>query len=150
MDDNIDLLKKRILAGVDALLELLDIQRPELKKKTKKPTTIPANVSVPDDLKGLKLYEDDKKLCFKWEDLKEMWELAFPNVDIVYETRKAHAWENSNKGRKKKDHAKFLYNWFTRAENNAERKAARGGLYSPRPDYNLDVQETLRQAGKTF
>ena len=51
--------------------------------------------------------------------LIEAWQQAYPNVDVLGECRKAHAWIVANPGRRKtpKGMPKFLVNWLSRAVN---------------------------------
>lgn len=91
------------------------------KEDTKK--TPPAG-GIPDDLRGLALYEADGKLCRAWGELLGAWRAAFPRLDVLAEVRKAHAWESANPARRKTDRRRFLNTWL----GNAERvNRARGG-----------------------
>lgn len=76
-----------------------------------------ASDSIPAELKGLNLYEIDSKLCEKLPTLMPAWKDAFPGVDIVAEIKKAHAWELANPTKQKKNRARFLQNWLTRAQD---------------------------------
>lgn len=67
-----------------------------------------------------KVYPDIKNINEKLE----AWSLAYPSINIEAEFRKAHAWELSN--RKKKNHSRFLSNWFASAEKSGKRKGRRG------------------------
>jgi len=66
-------------------------------------------------------YPDIKNI----EEKLKAWALAYPSIDIEAEFRKAHAWELSNN--KKKNHSRFLTNWFASAEKQGK-KAGRRGL----------------------
>ena len=57
-------------------------------------------------------------------DLWDAWYDAFPLLDVQAEADKAAAWVLSNPTRKKKDWARFLNNWFTKAHDKAERAKA--------------------------
>lgn len=70
---------------------------------------------IPDDLRGLELYEADKVLCKAWPATKRAIQQAYPHVDVLGEVRRAHAWE-VGQPTKKKLRAKFLTSWCSRAE----------------------------------
>lgn len=74
-------------------------------------------VVVPEELKGLELYEADTRLCKRWDKCIASWRAAFPGVDIEGELRRAHAWEVSNPQKRKVDKARFLYGWFSRQQD---------------------------------
>lgn len=57
-------------------------------------------------------------------DLWDAWYEAFPLINVQSEADKAIAWVLSNPTRKKKDWARFLNNWFTKAHDKAERAKA--------------------------
>lgn len=61
-------------------------------------------------IKMVEIYPDIKDI----DEKLEAWELAYPLINIEEEFRKAHAWELSN--RKKKNHSRFLSNWFASAQ----------------------------------
>lgn len=67
--------------------------------------------------KIIEIYPDIKNV----EKLLEAWGLAYPSVDLEAEFRKAHAWEISNPKKKKKNHSRFLSNWFASAQKNSKR-----------------------------
>lgn len=71
----------------------------------------------PPALTGLPLYENDQKLCRRWSELAQAWEKANPEVDVLAEVRKAHAWEVSNPSKRKRDRARFLGAWIARAQD---------------------------------
>lgn len=73
-------------------------------------------------IKITQTYPDIKNI----EEKLEAWQLAYPSIDIEAEFYKAHAWELSN--RKKKNHSRFLANWFASAQRSAtvNRKGRRG------------------------
>jgi len=75
-------------------------------------------------LRGLKLYEGDKRLAGQIENCLEAWEKAFPGIDIAREIAKAHAWEVSNPARRKRNRIRFLYNWLSRAFEHRRRRPA--------------------------
>lgn len=84
--------------------------------------------AVPQELKGLPLYEADAKLCRAFPALLPAWRTAHPGVDVLAEVRKAHAWEVSNPTRAKKNRPKFLASWLCRAQD-APRPASNGGSH---------------------
>ena len=87
------------------------------KGKGKGKEDVEREIIVPDPLKGLVLYEADKKLCEKWGELYPAWKKAFLGIDILAEVRMAHAWEIANPAKQKKQRGRFLTNWLTRAQD---------------------------------
>ena len=74
-------------------------------------------VIVPEELKGLTLYETNERLLKLWPELVGAWKNAFPGIDIVAEVKAAHAWEVANPKRRKVDKARFLQNWMARTQD---------------------------------
>ena len=72
---------------------------------------------VPEELKGLTLYETNERLLKLWPELVGAWKNAFPGIDIVAEVKAAHAWEVANPKRRKVDKARFLQNWMARTQD---------------------------------
>ncbi len=85
---------------------------------------------IPDELKDLRLYAADRKLCDAWHILKPDWSTAFPGVDLMAEIRKAHAWEASNPARSKKDRKAFLNRWLSKAQDQRGGQDGRHGATS--------------------
>ncbi len=48
--------------------------------------------------------------------------VAYPGVDLTAEARRAAVWESARPSRKKKDVRRFLSNWWSRAQTNAEKR----------------------------
>jgi hypothetical protein len=71
---------------------------------------------LPDDLKGLELYAQDARLCAAWPEFKKAMVAAYPGVDILAQTREAHAWEVANARKRKKIRTRFLNAWFGRQQ----------------------------------
>ena len=99
----------------------------------------------PQGLKDLILYCVDEKLCRRWSELLPAWTLAYPAVDVMAEIRMAHAWEVANPTRRKKDRARFLASWLSRAQdrNRSQGHATPTGMraYAPPPG----VKSTVRR-----
>lgn len=72
---------------------------------------------IPDDLRSLTLYAQDRKLCTRWPELLAAWTVAYPGVDIVAEVSKAHSWEVANPTKRKVNRGRFLANWLSRAQD---------------------------------
>lgn len=55
----------------------------------------------------------------EWEGLQDNkrseWVRAYPEISVETELKRAAAWLTANPKRRKKDYAKFLINWFSRA-----------------------------------
>lgn len=77
--------------------------------------------AVPEPIRGLKLYEQDPKLCVRFPELLAEWQQSYPGVNHLTEIRAAHAWELSNPHRPRKHRAAFLNNWLKKS---ADRKQA--------------------------
>ncbi len=84
----------------------------ECAEPAKTPSAAP-----PPELSGLTLYEQDSKLCAQWATLLPAWRKAYPGVDVVAEARKAHTWELANPTRIKKNRARFLNTWLSKAQD---------------------------------
>jgi hypothetical protein len=82
---------------------------------------------VPEALQGLPLYEADAKLCARWTELLAAWTKAYPGVDIAAQVKAAHAWETSDKARRKVNHGSFLNNWLRRAQTDAWKDSGHAG-----------------------
>jgi len=103
-------------------------------------TTLPVpshkGATVPEDLVGLELYEQDRTLCDNWDSLRSGWIQTYPNVQIVTEMRKAHMWEMANKKNRKKDRPRFLNSWFARQQSQSEETRKRRGNTGTKTNYN--------------
>ena len=98
---------------------------------------------VPSDLKGLALYETDSKLCGAWEKFKAAQSIACPGIDIVAQTRLAHAWEVANPTKRKKLRTRFLASWFARAQD-------RPGAGQYRQSGKMTREEIAKAVGERF
>jgi hypothetical protein len=83
---------------------------------------------VPVDLMDLILYGADAKLCRAWARFKASSESAYPGINVVAETRKAHAWEVANPSRQKIHRTRFLNQWFAKAQDNQRSAPAKVGI----------------------
>jgi len=72
--------------------------------------------SIPSQLQGLELFENDKQLVAKFSSLLASWRKAYPDVNHRQEIGKAHSWLVSNPKRQKKNNGQFLSNWMGRAK----------------------------------
>ena len=57
---------------------------------------------------------------------RAQWAKAYPLVDIQRELDKAHAWYLDNPKSRKRQHARFLGRWLSRAQDNAEQDEKAG------------------------
>jgi len=87
--------------------------------------SVPEPLPIPKELKGLFLYEIDKKLIKAWPELFPALKMANPGIDVVQQTANAHTWEVANPSRRKRDRPKFLANWMARSQD--EGKGMRDG-----------------------
>jgi hypothetical protein len=117
-------------------IEILEKGEKEEKVKREK-------CSVPSELTGLELYEVDDKLCSRFEKNMKAWKKAYPFLDVLQEIRKAHAWEMANPKRRKKDRARFIANWLSRAD---ESRAKRGKANRP----GTSIEEILKDESIPF
>jgi len=92
-------------------------------------------VIVPEELKGLNLYENNEKLLKLWPELIGAWKNAFPGINIIAEVKAAHAWEVANPKRRKVDKARFLQNWMARAQDSYGGKIIGGKNKSTEYDF---------------
>jgi len=54
---------------------------------------------------------------------RQSWEKAYPAIDLKAELAKAQAWLIANPKNRKSNYARFLNNWFVRAQDSAPRKS---------------------------
>ena len=85
----------------------------------------------------------------------EQWSKAYPDVDIQQELLAAAQWLDTNPKKRKKNYARFLTNWFKRAQDNVTARlkqfaSAEPGKYSEqwwaRQESNL--QDSFDKPGK--
>lgn len=98
---------------------------------------------VPEILKDMKLYREDRKLCQKLPILIDEWRRAYPDVDIQAEILRAHAWELSN--HIKKNRVRYLSAWCSRQQD----KPKGGSDYARKSVSNhvrLEVADSARQS----
>ena len=67
---------------------------------------------------------------------------AYPGIDLLGEARRAHAWEESNPSRRKKQIRAFLSRWWTKAQD-----ASGGKRTSTTDDSDLAALEIARSLG---
>jgi len=72
------------------------------------------------NLDGCCHFQADKKLVEKLPLLVSAWALAYPQVDIQDEIRRAHAWYVS-RGKRYVDFSRMLHTWMKRSNDDAER-----------------------------
>tara|TARA_A100000172_G_scaffold67263_1_gene47003 strand:+ start:325 stop:789 length:465 start_codon:yes stop_codon:yes gene_type:complete len=70
--------------------------------------------------------------------------VAYPGVDLTLEARRAAVWESSRPSRKKKDIRRFLSNWWSRAQQNADRRGDGKG----NTVVSIDSMRWLKRADK--
>ena len=51
---------------------------------------VPSGWDIPEGLKGLRLFESDRSLCERWEELKLRWEPLYPGMDFRDQAVRAH------------------------------------------------------------
>ena len=71
-----------------------------------------------------------------------VWKQAYPALDIEIELAKARAWLIANPKNQKKNYARFLTNWFSRAQD----RAPRVNSNSPKPGKIHRAVEALRRS----
>lgn len=114
------------------------------------PAVAPAHI-VPDELKGLALYEADAKLCFDLPQMLPNWRQCYPGVDLLIEIRKAHAWEMANPKKRKtpRGRMKFLNSWMDRAQNDGRNHGqGQAGTGRPHSESGRTFATATEQAGK--
>ena len=67
---------------------------------------------------------------------------AFPGVDLLVESRKAHLWEAARPSRKKKDIKRFLTNWWSKCQSYAEKRGGETVVVS------IDSMRWLKRADR--
>ncbi len=84
-------------------------------------SSIPSKIvpTIPKELEGLELYRKDVKLIARWAELYPNWKSAYPQLDIMAEIRKAHAWELANS--RKVNRPAFFVRWLNRAQDSLGR-----------------------------
>lgn len=83
-------------------------------------------VSISNKHKGNTTTASNEKISFSadgWSNIPDAllssWQKAYPAMDIHIELEKARAWLLSNPKNKKSNYARFLTNWFSRAQDRA-------------------------------
>jgi len=77
--------------------------------------TVMSPLSIPEEIKGLKLYETNQRLICMLPEMIVIWKRVFKELNIAEEIKLAHAWEVIHASRRKKDKIKFLHNWMRKA-----------------------------------
>lgn len=115
----------------------------EARKKTERRKRWPKKWQIPEELKGLALYEKDPMLCDRFPELVKAWKSAYPGLDIIKEVKKAHIWELTNPKRRKTSNgrSRFLNSWMERAQNrhrpmHVERQKFSDAIPSQEGQYN--------------
>ena len=67
------------------------------------------------------------------QELLETWKKAYPNVDILEQTKRCESWLLCNTNKAKKDFKRFTNNWLSRAMDN-------GGSIPVQVDKQIDRQ----------
>lgn len=73
--------------------------------------------TIPSDLIGLELYEQDAKFCSVFDRCLAVWRNTYPRLDVLFEIKKAHAWEVCNPRLRKTDRQRYINNWLSRASD---------------------------------
>ena len=103
----------------------------------------PAPYAVPELLKGLALYEADRKLCMALPQLLGAWTQGYPGVNLRAEIAKAHAWEVERPTRRKVNRARFLGAWLARVQDSAPSRPTPPALPPPAPGQSGTVAFTV-------
>jgi len=88
-------------------------------KKAKPPAETPDIIPMP--LKGLEMLQVDPILCRDFGKLTITWKQRFPLIDLRKELIKANGWLTDNPDQKRPSKARFLANWFRKAQTTIER-----------------------------
>jgi len=83
---------------------------------------------VSEVLRGLELYENDRRLIKNFTRNYNHWKKTFPAIDVDHEIRKAHSWEIDNPKRQKPDKARFLGGWLRSEDEKRSKQKSNGGL----------------------
>ena len=73
--------------------------------------------SVPAELQGLELYQNDTRLHKDFDKFLKACEAAYPGVDLAEQIKRAHAWEVANPKRRKVNRKKYLHGWLAREQD---------------------------------
>lgn len=118
--------------------------------ESEKPDASPATRVVPDELKDLPLYAEDRRLCQQWPQLYAAIRTANPGIDAMAEVRRAHAWEVAQPASARKKHrAKFLTAWIARASERAAKDAPKIEPPDPLSPSELAALEAEAEAHRT-
>ena len=92
---------------------------------------------------------DDKSGRFAGitDDRMRNWAEAYHDVDVGVEIRRAEAWYVANPTRRKKNHARFLTNWLSRAEREQRYGNAEPQQYQ-RPQQRANFREQVSSIGE--
>lgn len=123
--------KKRGSVEISRAAPRSDLNRSDLKgaerNREKSVRTMEPFTADP-DLADLPLYAADPKLNAAWPTFKAAQIQACPGIDILAETRKAHAWEVANPSRQKRNRTAFLARWFSRQQDRGGSAASPGDV----------------------
>ena len=97
--------------------------------------------SIPEQLRGLELYQSDDKLIKNFTRNYNAWKKAHPHLDIDGEICKAHAWEMNNPKRRKRDRVRFLGTWLNTADENRAKRPDQSGRSREDRLKNLEGKE---------
>lgn len=101
----------------------------------------------------LKKINSKNKIIFDWEakiflntePYREMWQKAYPAVDLDAELAKAAVWQDANPKNRKSNYEKFFNNWLSKAQDRAPR-AITGGVNGAVPVLSFSDQRRQRTA----
>jgi hypothetical protein len=95
--------------------------------------------AIPQELRGLDLYEKDAKLCRELPKLLPAWKDCCPGLDIAAEIRRAHSWELEDPTHRKTKRGAFLGNWLRRSQDDLTKGGRNGKQYGPASARGLDA-----------
>lgn len=83
----------------------------------------------------------DPKEWHLTQSMLNHWQTLYPDMDLTAECRKAYAWIGSNKRKTSKGMAKFLVNWFNRAND---------GRSTQQPPMTTQYKSAAERANERF
>jgi len=78
---------------------------------------------------------------------RRRWAEAYPDIDVAVEICQAEAWYVANPTRRKKNHARFLTNWLSRAEREQRYGNTEARQYQ-RPQQRTSFREQVSSIGE--
>lgn len=136
---NITRQRNKTNAGVPPVIKMNSESNNDIGKKNDCRHQQASSSKIPEDLRGLELYEKNIELCENWNGLKKVWETCYPYLDIMVEVRKAHSTQYTN-GRRR-DPKTYIQTWLNGARGKVNNSNWKGNGKSYKTAQEKNKQE---------